>query len=161
MSVFIGLGSNLDNPVEQINNARQALATIDSINEIAFSSLYRSAPMGPQDQPDYVNAVLAITTSLSAHQLLAELQNIEQQQGRQRNGERWGARTLDLDLLLFDDQQINTAELIVPHVGLRERAFVLYPLAEIVNPDKLLIPGIGPLATVLKQCPKNGLERIE
>ena len=161
MSVVIGLGSNLDNPVEQINSARQALATVDSINEIAFSSLYRSAPMGPQDQPDYVNAVLAITTSLSAHQLLAELQNIEQQQGRQRNGERWGARTLDLDLLLFDDQQINTAELIVPHVGLSERAFVLYPLAEIVDPNKQLIPGIGLLATVLKQCPKNGLERIE
>ncbi len=156
--VYIGLGSNLAAPVKQIEAARLAIAQLERVNEVAFSSLYGSPPMGPQDQPDYINAVMAIRTVLSALDLLRRLQVIENQQGRIRN-ERWGARTLDLDILLYGEQQIHSAELIVPHVGIAERAFVLYPLQEIAG-DHLLIPGKGLLKDLLACCPLAGLQRL-
>lgn len=157
--VYIGLGSNLDNPVEQIKQARFSLSSHQHISELGFSSLYASPPMGPQDQPDYINAVMRVNTDLSALDLLRVLQNIENTQGRIRKGERWGARILDLDLLLYANQQIELADLIVPHIGLSERAFVLYPLQEIA-PEDLFIPGQGRIKQLVSQCPMNGLEKL-
>lgn len=158
VTAYIGLGSNLDIPNEQLLRARRSIAKLPAIEEKGFSSLYCSPPMGPQDQPDYVNAVMAITTSLSAMALLRALQTVEQSQGRTRSGERWGARTLDLDLLLYGDRQIEEPDLTVPHPGIVERAFVLYPLYEIA--PELTIPGSGKVADLILNCPINGLQRL-
>lgn len=158
LTAYIGLGSNLESPVGQIKSARLAISALGNAKELAFSSLYTSAPMGPQDQPDYVNAVMAVATSLSSLDLLQALQGIELEHGRVRGGQRWGARTLDLDLLLYGGQQIDTAELTVPHKGIAERSFVLYPLFECA-PD-LIIPGKGRLSDLLAQCPFAGLRQL-
>jgi 2-amino-4-hydroxy-6-hydroxymethyldihydropteridine diphosphokinase len=158
ITAYIGLGSNLANPIHQINQARQAITALAETEELAFSSLYASSPMGPQDQPDYVNAVMAIATKLSAVDLLRSLQAIEQQQGRVRTGMRWGARTLDLDLLLYGEQQIELPDLIVPHLGISQRAFVLYPLQEIA--PALVIPRFGRLSQLIEHCPLAGLKKL-
>jgi len=158
VTAFIGLGSNLATPSQQINGARSALAATAGIQELAFSSLYQSAPMGPKDQPDYVNAVMAIATELTPTALLHCLQGIENEHGRVRTGERWGPRTLDLDLLLYGDQQIHLPDLIVPHIGIVDREFVLYPLYEIA-PD-LNVPGKGSLSDLVANCPLRGLQRL-
>jgi len=158
IEVYIGLGSNLNNPSEQIQQARLSLASADSIKEVDFSSLYSSPPMGPPDQPDYINAVMRAETNLKPSGLLAVLQAIENDFGRVRH-QRWGARILDLDLLLYGDKTINQADLIVPHCGLSQRAFVLYPLQD-VAPNDLLIPQQGKLKTLIKNCPLNGLEKL-
>lgn len=155
---YIGFGSNLADPLRQITSARTAVATLPETEERAFSSLYRSKPMGPQDQPDYVNAVMAVATRLEPLALLHALQAIETAHGRVRNGERWGARTLDLDILLYGDLQCSSVELTVPHPGIAQRAFVLYPLAEIA--PELVLPGLGGLAALLANCPRDGLERL-
>ena len=154
---YIGLGSNLQNPIEQIHLARAAITALAHTKEQGFSCLYQSLPMGPQDQPDYVNAVMAVVTDLSPIELLRALQAIENNQGRVR-GERWGARTLDLDILLYGDQVIELPDLIIPHVGLTERAFVLYPLYEIA--PQLIIPNKGKLVDLLVNCPLEGLKRL-
>ncbi len=158
MRVYLGLGSNLETPVEQLREARLAISAIEGISEMAFSSLYSSPPMGSKNQPDYVNAVMAIETDLSPLKLLAAMQNIENEQGRIRQ-ERWGARTLDIDILLFGDEVLDFSELCVPHYGMTERAFVLYPLFEI-SPD-LQIPKHGKLADLVAHCPLDGLQRIQ
>ncbi len=155
---YIGLGSNLITPEAQIMAAKQAVGALDHVHEDGFSSLYRSPPMGPQDQPDYVNAVMAIRTDLLPMELLRCLQKIELDQGRVRKGERWGARTLDLDILLYGDQIIDLPELNIPHYGLAERAFVVYPLQEIA-PD-LIILGKDTIADLVALCPLAGLEKI-
>ncbi|MCF6202048.1 MAG: 2-amino-4-hydroxy-6-hydroxymethyldihydropteridine diphosphokinase [Methylococcaceae bacterium] len=157
--VYIGLGSNLENPAEQIRRARVVIAKQANISEINFSSLYSSPPMGPQDQPDYVNAVMSVGTDLFAIDILKVLQKIESDFGRVRKGQRWGARILDLDLLLYADQQINLPDLIVPHIGLSERAFVMYPLAEIA-PGNLLVPGKKTIKQLLTNCSLDGLEKL-
>lgn len=154
---YIGLGSNLQNPSNQIHSARNAIVTLSGVEEQGFSSLYRSTPMGPQDQPDYVNAVMAVATNLSPIELLRALQTIENSHGRVR-GERWGARTLDLDILLYGEQVIELPDLTVPHTGLTERAFVLYPLYEIA--PQLIIPHKGKLIDLLANCPLAGLTRL-
>lgn len=158
--VYIGLGSNLGDPIAQVKRARQSIAALQGVSEQGFSSLYRSAPMGPKDQPDYINAVMAVATEYSPYELLVALQAIEQDLGRVRGGERWGPRMLDLDLLLYGRYCIRSQELTVPHAGLTERPFVLYPLAEIA-PLELWIPGWGTLRELLKRCPWQGLERLE
>jgi 2-amino-4-hydroxy-6-hydroxymethyldihydropteridine diphosphokinase len=159
VTVYIGLGSNLANPAEQIRSARTAIMQTHGIKETAFSSLYHSSPMGPQDQPDYVNAVMCVATKLSPIDLLRCLQRIENIHGRVRKAERWGARTLDLDMLIYNDQLIDEPDLIVPHPGLAERAFVLYPLFEIA--PQLKVPGKGNIADLLAQCPMNELRRLD
>ncbi|MBK8816099.1 MAG: 2-amino-4-hydroxy-6-hydroxymethyldihydropteridine diphosphokinase [Methylococcaceae bacterium] len=156
---YLGLGSNLDSPVDQINKARISIRGIKGVTELAFSSLYISAPMGPQNQPDYVNAVMSIETTLSPMALLNELQTIERSQGRIRGDQRWCARTLDLDLLLYGDQVIDLPELTVPHPGMVDRPFVLYPLHECA--PRLYIPGKGNVADLLEHCPIDGLRRLE
>ncbi|MDF1630449.1 MAG: 2-amino-4-hydroxy-6-hydroxymethyldihydropteridine diphosphokinase [Alcanivoracaceae bacterium] len=127
---FIGLGSNLGDSVALLSEARIAIDQLAGCCIVAASSLYRSAPVGPQDQPDYFNAVLLIDTSMSAPALLAALQHLEQQAGRVRV-RHWGERTLDLDILLYGGQVINQTNLQIPHPRLTERAFVLKPLLEI------------------------------
>jgi 2-amino-4-hydroxy-6-hydroxymethyldihydropteridine diphosphokinase len=130
ITAYIGLGSNLDDPLNQIEQAALELAALPGCQLLALSPRYRSAPMGPADQPDYINAVAALATQLEPLALLDALQAIEQQHGRQRLL-RWGARTLDLDLLLYGEQTIDHPRLMVPHPGMLERAFVLVPLADI------------------------------
>lgn len=128
---YIGLGSNLSEPVEQVKNAINEIKKIAQSQIKSVSSLYLSKPMGPQDQDDYINAVVALETSLPATELLNALQAIENKAGRIRKANRWGARILDLDIILFGNEIINTERLTIPHYGMTEREFVLLPLAEI------------------------------
>jgi 2-amino-4-hydroxy-6-hydroxymethyldihydropteridine diphosphokinase len=129
--VYIALGSNLASPLEQVNAAIRALSGIPDSRVVRVSSLYRTPPLGPQDQPDYLNATVALETSLSAEALLDHTQRIELQQGRVRKAERWGPRTLDLDIMLFGDAVISSERLTVPHYDMKNRGFMLWPLFEI------------------------------
>lgn len=157
--VYIGLGSNLAEPRQQLRGALGALARIPGSQLAAVSSLYLSDPLGPPDQPRYNNAVAALDTSLSPLTLLDALQAIEQAQGRERKAERWGPRTLDLDILLFGNRLISEPRLTVPHYHMHARAFVLYPLAEIA-PAELELPDNRTLAALIEACPFVGLERL-
>ena len=130
---YIGLGANLAEPQAQLQRALAVLESHPQLELKTHSRLYGSKPMGPQDQPDYVNAVAEIATTLEAEALLDVLQQIEQQHGRVRKAERWGPRTLDLDILLFNQAIINTPRLTIPHYGMAEREFVVYPLLEIAR----------------------------
>lgn len=156
--VYIGLGSNLDNPINQINKAVTALHSLPQSKYIKDSGLYLSKAMQlPGDvsqQPDYYNAVALLETLLEPLALLEALQSIELQQGRER-AERWSSRTLDLDILLFGGLNIRLDNLQIPHPGLCEREFVLYPLQKIEQ--ELDIPGHGKLSQWIQKCPKNGL----
>ena len=152
VKAYIGLGSNLDVPQKQVVTALEELAAIDGCRLCAVSSLYRSPPMGPPDQPDYVNAVACLQTSLSVEVLLDALQSLEQRHRRVR-AQHWGPRTLDLDILLYGDKVVATPRLSVPHPGIATRSFVLYPLAEIDS--SLTIPGAGRVADLLHACPRG------
>ena len=156
--VFIGLGSNLDDPLSQLKKAIEYLKQLEVLDVINISSFYSSPPMGPQDQPDYINAVIEVATTLSAEQLLDELQQIEHKQGRERK-QHWGARTLDLDILLYGEKVINTERLTVPHSGISERNFVLYPLSDLVD-ENFEIPKSGSISELLKTCPMAGVTRL-
>ena len=160
MRAYVGMGSNLAEPAAQLERAFEALETLPRSRLAARSSLWANPPMGPADQPDYVNAVAALDTALSPHDLLDGLQAIEKAQGRDRQGERWGPRTLDLDLLLLGERRIDDERLTVPHPGIAERAFVLLPLAEIA-PAELPVPGHGPLRDLLAACDTSALRRLE
>jgi 2-amino-4-hydroxy-6-hydroxymethyldihydropteridine diphosphokinase len=160
VTVYIGIGSNLQQPIEQVRQALLRLAEIPQTRVTAQSPLYRSTPLGPANQPDYINAVAALVTELAPLDLLDALQTIERQQGRVRSSEHWGPRTLDLDILLYGEQKIANDRLIVPHPGLGERNFVLYPLYDIAGED-LQIPGLGLLGKLLQACPSQGLELLE
>lgn len=156
---YIGLGGNLGDAVATITQALAALRAASWGQWVGASSLYRSRPLGGLDQPDYINAVAALDTTLSAPALLAQLQRLEQQAGRRRSSERWCARTLDLDLLLYGEAIIDHPALTVPHPGLAVRAFVLYPLAQIAPEQR--VPGQGRVSDLLATCPQAGLERLE
>ncbi|MBD3609902.1 MAG: 2-amino-4-hydroxy-6-hydroxymethyldihydropteridine diphosphokinase [Gammaproteobacteria bacterium] len=156
---YIALGSNLGQPIEQLDQAVVALNEMPDTELLQVSSYYRSAPMGPQEQPDYVNAVACLITTLSAEALLDQLQAIEHRQGRTRQGLRWGPRTLDLDIIMYASKVIQTPRLTVPHTGLFERNFVLYPLQEI-SPN-LQFPDGRTMSEVMENCPLDGLVRIE
>lgn len=145
---YIAIGSNLASPLEQVNAAVQALGEIPQSCIVAVSSFYRTPPLGPQDQPDYLNAAVALETALDPETLLDNTQRIELQQGRVRKAERWGPRTLDLDMMLFGHEVINTERLIVPHYDMKNRGFMLWPLYEIA-PD-LTFPDGTSLKTVLQ-----------
>lgn len=157
---FVGLGSNLEGPVDQVNAGSDALAAIADTRLVACSPLYGSAPMGPADQPDYVNAVARLCTGLAPHALLDELQRIETETGRARSGERWGPRTLDLDLLLYDDVRCRDQRLTLPHPGISERAFVLVPLADIA-PDVTLPGNNEPVGRLAARIDRGGLWPLE
>ena len=143
---YVGLGSNLGDPVNQIETALAELNALPTTTCARVSSLYFSQPMGPADQPNYVNAVAKLTTCFSAHQLLAKMLNIETAHGRcraTRPAIKNGPRTLDLDLLLHGEQILNDVGLTLPHPGLHHRDFVLLPLLEIA--PTIVIPGLGRL----------------
>jgi len=159
--VYIGIGSNLDDPPRQIRRAVQTLRQLPRTVYLDDSGLFLSRPMlpsGAQDgQPHYCNAVARLRTALDPFELLDRLQRIENEQGRVR-GERWGARCIDLDILLFGDRRIEHERLQVPHPGLQQREFVLYPLHRLA--PALRIPGRGKLGALLQRCPRNGIEYL-
>lgn len=157
---WVGLGGNLGDPARQVGAALDALAALPKTRLEARSRLYGSRPMGPPDQPDYVNAVARLRTALAPHALLDALQAIEQRAGRQRGATRWGPRTLDLDLLLYGDACRADERLTLPHPGIAERPFVLVPLAEL-DPG-LSIPGLDdPVATLARRVDRTGLWPLE
>ena len=156
--VYIGLGSNLAEPLRQLQAALAAIAELPHSQLVTTSSFYASDPLGPPDQPRYVNAVAALDTELAPLELLDALQRIEQEQGRVRKAERWGPRTLDLDILLFGERMLHDERLTVPHYHMHARAFVLYPLAELA--PSLQLPDGRVLTELLAACPFTGLERI-
>ncbi|MGV6825380.1 MAG: 2-amino-4-hydroxy-6-hydroxymethyldihydropteridine diphosphokinase [bacterium] len=155
--VFIGLGSNLDNPAQQVNRAIATLAGLPQSNLIKHSSMYRSPPMDGTNQPDYINAVAMLESTLNAETLLDRLLHIENQHGRVRE-QRWGPRTLDLDILMFGQQIIDSDRLQVPHPGLGDRGFVLEPWYEIA--PTTVIPGVGKLETVRARLGDSGVRRL-
>lgn len=162
---YIGLGSNLADPESQLRSALAELNELPQSRCPAHSSLYRSLPLAgpgvPVDQADYLNAVAALDTELSPAKLLSALQALENRHHRQR-AERWGPRTLDLDLLLYGERIIDTPELTVPHPGLSVRNFVLYPLAELLaeQAEAFQIPGRGDLPGLLAACPRGELVKL-
>tara|TARA_Y100001935_G_scaffold255628_1_gene270171 strand:- start:11471 stop:11986 length:516 start_codon:yes stop_codon:yes gene_type:complete len=147
--VFIGLGSNLENPKKQIETAIIEIECLAEISLLSQSSQYITYPMGPSDQPNFLNAVIKISTKLSPSRLLDFLQNLEIKHKRIK-GQHWGPRTLDLDILLFGDKVIKESYLRIPHPMMHERIFVLKPLLQIA-PD-VVIPGKGPAKNYLKFC---------
>ncbi|WP_313376767.1 2-amino-4-hydroxy-6-hydroxymethyldihydropteridine diphosphokinase [Pantoea sp. CTOTU50773] len=145
--VYLALGSNLADPLHQVDAALAAIDAIPHTSRVVTSSLYRTPPYGPPDQPDYLNAVVALDTTLEAEALLDHTQRIELEHGRVRKAERWGPRTLDIDIMLFGQQTIHTPRLTVPHYYMHNRAFMLVPLLEIA--PGLRLPNGQPLTGIL------------
>ena len=158
IDVYIGLGSNLEKPLTQVATALLQLDEMEHSYLHDYSSLYFSRPLGPKDQPPYVNAVAWIKTGLKPHELLAHLNTIENEHGRRREGERWGPRTLDLDILVYGNISIKDQALTIPHPGIRFREFVLYPLHE-VNKN-LMIPNLGLVNRIKSRCYVNGMKQL-
>lgn len=158
--VFISLGSNLDNPPRQLARACKALASLPNSRLMAVSPLYWSAPVGDADQPEFLNAVAELETALEPRELLLELQRIETLQGRVRDvARRWGPRTLDLDLLLFDHEILRDPDLIVPHPRMAQRAFVLVPLADLA--PNVQVPAKGRVRDLLLLVDRSGVRVAE
>jgi len=155
---YIGIGSNLEDPVAQVKDAIEELDMLPDTILAERSSLYANKPMGPQDQPDFVNAVVGLDTLLSPQDLFARLLQIEEQAGRTRDGEKWGPRIIDLDLLLYGKKKIDTEDLTVPHPGMHERDFVIIPLAEITG--NMNIPGHGLLTTLINSIENHSLKKL-
>ena len=155
---YIGLGSNLADPKKQVTSATEQVAKIAQCEVVQVSSLYLSKPMGPQDQGDYINAVLSLNTDLSALELLDALQDLENNAGRVRKENRWGARILDCDIILFGDETIDHSRLTVPHYGMKVREFVILPLAEIE--PTLCLPCGANITTLAKKINDNGIVRL-
>jgi len=156
MRAFIGLGSNLGDGREMIRVASAALDGHDSIRVLRMSSLYRTAAWGREDQPDFTNAVAEIETRLDPEELLTACLHIEQELGRNQREERWGPRTIDIDILCYERIRLNQPGLRLPHPLLHQRAFVMIPLLEL-EPD-LTVPGIGPVRACLDAL---GFQRVD
>lgn len=156
---YVGLGANLDAPAARLKRVFDELDLLPSTRLTARSPLYKSAPLGPPDQPDYINAVAVLDTALEPLPLLHALQALETRHGRRREGERWGPRTLDLDILLYGELNLATPELTLPHPGLHERAFVLYPLSDVA--PELDIPGHGSLRELREALGAVRIARLE
>lgn len=155
--VFIGLGANVGDVLKAIPQAMKELSEIPRTRLLAKSSLYRTAPVGIENQPDFVNAVAKLCTGLSAKELLGQLHVMERRHGRVRR-EKNGPRTLDLDLLMYDDLVSSDSSMIIPHPRMHERAFVLLPLSEIA--PEIVIPGHGPIGELLSRLPIQGVTRL-
>ncbi|TDU24407.1 2-amino-4-hydroxy-6-hydroxymethyldihydropteridine diphosphokinase [Panacagrimonas perspica] len=154
-SAYVGLGANLGDPAAQLRAALDAIAALDGTRIVATSRFYRSAPMGPPDQPEYCNAVCQVQTALSPRDLLDALIGIERTAGRIRSGERWGPRRLDLDLLHVEGIAMDEPGLHLPHPGIASRNFVLVPLAELA--PQLQIPSLEPIDTLARTVGMEGL----
>ncbi len=159
LPAYVAIGSNLDDPTSQVRAAFDALAGLPETRVELRSSLYRSAPLGPPEQPDFVNAVVGLLTRLSPNSLLQELLRLEVAAGRIRGENRWGPRVLDLDLLAMADEFVDTPALTLPHPGIAERNFVLLPFAEIAAEYR--IPGLGRVASVACNAREPRIERID
>ena len=155
---YIGLGSNLQDPRAQILRACAALGTIAGTRLVRVSPLYRSKPLGPVPQPDFINAVAGVLTQLDSRALLGELLAVETAFGRPADRERWGPRVIDLDLLVHGRERREEPGLTLPHRGIVERNFVLYPLCDLA-PD-LDVPGLGRVAELKERLASDGLERL-
>lgn len=156
---YVGLGANVGDPLRQLRGGVAALGRLPRTRVIACSSLYRSAPVGVAAQPDFVNAVCAIETTLTAGDLMHQLLDVEREHGRLRGKGVGEPRTLDLDLLLYGSETLATPELTLPHPRMHERAFVLLPLSEIA--PALEIPGQGPVSRLLRRCAGQRVQRLE
>ena len=155
---YVGIGSNLKMPAKQIEGAFERLGKMADTRLVSRSSLYRSAPLGGIEQPEFVNAVAGLLTTLSAHELLSALHDIERRQGRERDRTRWGPRVLDLDLLVYGAEVLDESGITVPHPGIAERNFVLLPLAEIA--PQLVIPALGRVAGIAVNKDEPSISRI-
>jgi len=157
MICYLGLGSNLGDSFNYLQNALDALQKHSAISVLASSNIYQSKPQGPQDQADYLNAVVQIDTSLSAQKLLHCTQTIENENLRQRTGQHWGARTLDIDILLYGNEYIEEEHLHIPHPWLCQRSFVLWPLYDII--PELDFPNGKTLQACLSDCSADDLHK--
>jgi 2-amino-4-hydroxy-6-hydroxymethyldihydropteridine diphosphokinase len=155
---YVAIGSNLGSPREHVLEAMQRLAQLGAPDSLLRSQLYLSRPMGPQDQPDYVNAAAGLLTQLSPQELLARLLDIERGMGRQQR-ERWGPRIIDLDLVWMVDAAVDEPGLKVPHPGVSIRNFVLYPLADIA--PTITIPGMGTVLDLKRSVGGDGISVLE
>jgi 2-amino-4-hydroxy-6-hydroxymethyldihydropteridine diphosphokinase len=156
---YVAIGSNLDDPLAQVHAAFEALASLDESRLVARSKLYRTRPLGPADQPEFVNAAAGLLTTLTPRELFVALKGIEARQGRAQPVVRWGPRRIDLDLLLHGDARIDEPDLTIPHRGLTERNFVLYPLRDIA-PD-LLLHGHGRIRELAARAGSDGLAILQ
>src|SRR5579863_9983446 len=156
---YVSLGSNLDDPAVQVRRALGALSGLPGTRLLRQSSLYGSKPLGPVSQPDYVNAVEGLLTQLEVSDFFSRLQQLERSLGRTPPHERWGPRRIDLDLLLFAQLQLESEQLRLPHPGIVERNFVLYPLAEVA--PGLPVPGCGRVAELAARINSEGLWRLD
>lgn len=156
-TAWIGLGSNLENPRKQVSDAFAELGELPKTQLVRTSRLWQSKPFGPQNQPDFINAVAEIKTQLIPLELLVELQNLENLHQRKRE-RHWGPRTLDLDLLIYEQVQLASAQLTLPHPGIAERAFVLCPLAEL--DENLEVPGHGSVKLLIQQLGKEECSKV-
>jgi len=155
---YVGIGSNLEQPARQVRRALTGLAALPQTRLELVSSLYRSVPFGPVVQPQYVNAVAALLTQLAAQPFYGLLRDLEIELGRPPR-QRWGPRLIDLDLLVFGEQTLEEPELTVPHPGIVQRNFVLYPLRDVA--PQLWIPGRGRVATLAAAVAPEGIWRLE
>lgn len=159
VQAYVALGANLGDPQRQVRDAMQALDALAHTRVTARSPLYLTPPWGVTEQPAFVNAVAGVETSLSARDLLAALQELESRAGRTRDGQRWGPRVLDLDLLLYGNAHLHEDQLDIPHPRLADRAFVLLPLADIAG--GLDVPGLGRVADLLARVDASGCRRLQ
>jgi len=155
---YVAIGSNLEHPRERVLEAMERLAALGAAHALLRSQLYLSRPMGPQDQPDYINAAVGLLTQHSPQEMLAGLLDIERSMGRSRR-ERWGPRVIDLDLVWMVDAAVDEPGLTVPHPGVSIRNFVLYPLADIAPTIK--IPGIGTVLDLKLKVGGDGISVLE
>lgn len=155
---YVAVGANLDDPLARVVASFDALATIRATRLISRSRLYRTAPLGPQDQPEYINAAVGLLTQLSAVELLTELKSLERALGRDTPAVRWGPRRIDFDVSVFGAERIETDTLTVPHPGVPVRNFVLYPLLDIA-PD-LVVPGHGRVRELASRVATDGLSAL-
>lgn len=154
---YVGVGSNLGDPVGEVRGAIAALGALPRTHLVATSRLYRTRPFGPVAQGDFVNAAAGLLTQLTPQELLGELRALEVARGRRRE-ERWGPRILDLDLLVYGAHRVDTPDLSVPHPGIAERGFVLAPLADIA--PTLAVPGAGSVEQLLRRLPETGIAEV-
>jgi len=159
MQAWLGLGSNQQNPVARLREALDHLGMLEATEVIATSSFYQTPPWGDTQQDDFINAVTQLETGLAPADLLSGVKAIEHRMGRVRSARRWGPRVIDIDLLLYGDEQLNLDALEVPHPRMHERAFVLVPLAELNA--SLVIPGRGIVGVLLQNLDRGGIIRLE
>ena len=157
--VYLGLGSNLNNPRKQLLLAEQAIARLESVTVMKASAIYRTAPLDDGEGPLYYNQVLEIETELQPLSLLQLLQQVEAQQGRVRYAVRWAPRTIDIDILLYDAMVMNTEVLTIPHYDLHRRVFVLQPLYELA--PELVLPSGQKISELLQQVAQTQIEKVE